>query len=116
MRQSFIIGAIMLFVVINFLGNIADQQALLAQTDSSTNLTQQQTLDSLMKPTIADSNIATVIIKVWDFLKVLGKTLTLWHPALWQGAALYLYLLFFIPIGISFWVVILMSIRGVGSS
>lgn len=106
----------MLFVVINFLGNIADQQGLLAQTDTNTGLTQQQTLDSLMKPTIEDSNIITVAAKVWDFLKVLGKTLTLWHPAFWQGSAIYIYLLFFIPIGISFWVVILMSIRGVGSS
>jgi hypothetical protein len=116
MRQSFIIGAIFLFIVINILGNIADQQALLAQTDSNTGYTQRGTLEQLMKPSITDSGITTFIDKIGDVAILLGKTITLWHPALWQGSGIYIYLLFFVPIGISFWVVLVLTLRGVGSS
>jgi len=116
MRQSFIIGAIFLFIIINLLGNISDKQALLSQTDSKTGYTQRGTLDELMKPSITDSGITTFIDKIGNAAIFLGKMLTLWHPALWQGSAIYLYYLIFVPIGISFWIVLILTLRGVGSS
>lgn len=116
MRQAFIIGAIFLFIVINILGNIADQQSLLAQADSHTGYTQHETLEELRKPDITDTSSGTFIGKMWSYIQLFGKTLTLWHPALWQGAFLYVYIGIFLPIGISFWVVIAFAIRGIGSS
>ena len=116
------IGAIMLWVAINILGNIAQQETLLAQTDPNvTNpqtgeeLTQSETLEQLMKPEMTDVNLVTIFSKIWEFLKLVGKTLTLWHPALWQGSAMYVYFFLIMPIGISFWVVFVMALRGIGS-
>ena len=116
MRQGFIIAAIILWIAVNIAGNFIEKQALLSQTDSETNLTQEETLNALTKPEIQDSNIITVAWKVGNFLLTLGKTLTLYHPALWQGTAGYIYWFLILPIGISFWVVIALAIRGIGSS
>jgi len=116
MRQAFIIFAIALWIVININGNIAEQEAILGQTDTKTGLTQQQTLNALGKPEITDVNIVTIFTKIGDVLFLLGKVFTLYHPALWQGVAIYVYFFVVLPVGISFWVVALMAIRGVGSS
>ena len=121
MRQGFMIAAVMLWVVINMLGNMSEQEALLSQPDPNiTNqegeeMTQEDVLYGLMKPEVSDTNLVTIITKVWDFLKLVGKTITLWHSALWQGSAIFLYFLLIMPIGISFWVVFVMALRGVGS-
>lgn len=116
MRQGFLIGAIILWVAINILGGIAELQSNpLDTTDSKTGLTQQETLEGLRKPEITDANPVTIVSKVWNFLKMLGSVLTLWHPTLWQGSAMYMYFLFILPIGISFWVVLVTILRGVGS-
>lgn len=116
MRQGFIIAAIALWVVINILGNFAAQQAHLAQVDSKTHLTQKETLDALAKPDIQDSNVVVQAWKIGQFLITLGKTITLFHADLWVGTAIYIYYFLVLPIGISFWVVIALAIRGVGSS
>lgn len=116
MRQGFIIAAIALWVAINYLGSIAEKQSLLGQTDTKTGLTQQETLEELRKPEITDVNIVTIFSKIGHYVIYFGKTLTLWHPALWQGSAMYIYFLLIMPIGISFWVTILLVLRGVGSS
>jgi hypothetical protein len=120
MRQGFMIAAVMLWVVINMLGNMAEKEALLSQpdpniTNESGEMTQEDVLYGLMKPEMSDTNLVTIVTKVWDFLKLVGKTITLWHPALWQGSAIYVYFLLIMPIGISFWVVFVMALRGVGS-
>jgi len=115
MRQGFIIGAIMLWVGINLLGSIGEYQTPLAQVDSNTGLTGQQTLEGLTKPEVTDVNIVTIFSKVWDVLKMFGKIITLWHPAIWQGSLMYVYFFVVMPIGISFWVVILLALRGTGS-
>lgn len=126
MRQGFLIGAIVLWVAINILGAFAEMQAPLSQTDpnvtndSGTALTQQGTLDEIGKPSIVTdsgfvSTIVTSVASIGKFIITLGKIFTLWHPALWQGTALYLYYLLILPIGASFWVVIIMDLRGVGS-
>lgn len=116
MRQGFIIAAIVLWVAINYLGSIAEMQPLLGQIDTKTGLTQQQTLEEMRKPEITDVNIITIFSKIGHYAILLGKILTLWHPAIWQGSAMYLYFLLILPIGISFWIILLMALRGVGSS
>lgn len=115
MRQGFIIGAIVLWVAINILGNIAEKQAWLGQTDSETGETQQDTLESLRSPELTDVNVVTIFTKLGEYLTTFGKVLTLWHPALWQGDAIFIYFFAILPIGLSFWVVLLLAIRGVGS-
>ena len=115
MRQGFIIGAIVLWVAINILGSIADMQPMLAQTDTKLGVNQQELMGDLTKPEITDTTF-TFIGKIGGYIVTFGKILTLWHPAIWQGSAIYLYFFIIIPIGISFWIVIVMAIRGVGSS
>ena len=126
MRQGFLIGAIVLWVAINILGSIAEMQPFLSQTDpnvtndSGVPLTQQGTLDEIGKPSIVTdsgfvSTVVTSVTAIGKFLVTLGKIFTLWHPALWQGTALYLYYFLILPIGASFWVVVIMDLRGVGS-
>jgi hypothetical protein len=114
MRQAFLIGAIFLWLGINILGNIADQQALLSQVDAKTGLTQKQTMEELRKPEVTDANMYTIFSKIGKVLITVGKIFTLWHPALWQGWAIYIYY-FVLAIGASFWVVLVLAIRGVGS-
>ncbi len=115
MRQTFVIAAIMLWIAINIMGNFAEQQALLDQEDTKTHMTQQDTLNYLSKPDVLDADV-TFIGKVGSFLLNFGKILTLFHPALWQGTAVYIYYFLILPIGISFWVVFVFMLRGVGSS
>ena len=103
-------------MAINILGNIASQEAILGQTDSETGLTQQETMEALRKPEITDVNMVTIFTKIGNFLVLLGKTFTLWHPAIWQGDAIYIYFLLILPIGLSFWAVVLFGLRGVGST
>ena len=120
MRQGFIIGAILLWIVVNILGSIGEMETMMGQTDDKitgrdgTALTQQQTLDELAQPNLTDSNI-TFIGRVGGYLKLAGRIFALWHPALFQGDAIYIYYVF-LAIGVSFWVVIIFMIRGVGSS
>jgi hypothetical protein len=122
MRQAFIIGAIFLWVAINILGGLSEQQTLLGQTDPDVvgkdgqPLTQYETLGELQEPEITDWNVVTMFVKVGKFLVLVGKAITLWHPALWQGSALYIYAFLIAPIGISFWVIFVMALRGIGSS
>lgn len=122
MRQAFIIGAIILWVAINILGGLAEQQTLLGQTDpkivgkTGEPLTQYELLEELQEPEITDWNVVTMFVKVGKFLILVGKAITLWHPALWQGSALYIYAFLIAPIGISFWVIFVMALRGIGSS
>ena len=115
MRQAFFIGAIVLWVAINILGGIAQMETPLQDEDSYTGLTQEDTLKGLAKPEVTEVNVVTIFTKVWDFLKLAGSILTLYHPALWQGSAMTIYFLLIMPIGISFWAVFLLSLRGVGS-
>jgi hypothetical protein len=116
MRQAFLIGAIMLWVGLNILGGIGELQVPLQQVDSETGLTQEETLSGMQHPEITDVNILTVFTKVWDFLKLVGAVIFLWHPVLWQGSAMYIYYFLILPIGVSFWAVFLMALRGTGSS
>jgi hypothetical protein len=121
MRQGFIIGAIVLWVAINLLANFVQNESLLSQgqdvyDEEGNELTQQQLMEQLQEPAITDLNPVTIITKVGDFLLFLGRAITLYHPALWQGSAIYLYAFLIAPIGISFWVVFVMALRGIGSS
>jgi len=125
MRQAFIIGALVLFGIINILGSMSEMQAPFSQTDDNfigadgEPMTEAQILEQLNKPEIVDTSwiasATTVITKIGDYLLYFGKFISLYHPALWQGDMLFLYLTIILPIGISFWVVLLLSIRGVGS-
>ena len=115
MRQGFVIAAIVLWVAINILGGLAEQQPLLQQTDNKIDMTQEQLLNQLKEPDVLDADV-TFIGKVGSFLINFGKILTLYHPALWEGTASYIYFLLILPIGISFWVVFVFMLRGVGSS
>ena len=120
MRQGFVIGAIILWVIVNILGSIGEMDTMMGQsdpkiTDSDGNaLTQHETLDELTHPNLTDSNI-TFIGRVGHYLTLAGRIFTLYHPALFQGDAIFIYYIF-LAIGISFWVVIIFMIRGVGSS
>jgi hypothetical protein len=121
MRQGFIIGAIILWVAINILANGIQNEALLSQgmdvyDKDNTELTQQGLIGTLQEPEITDFNLVTIFTKVGNFLKLLGRAITLYHPALWQGSAFYIYAFLIAPIGISFWVVFVMALRGIGSS
>jgi hypothetical protein len=121
MRQGFLIGAIILWIAINILGNIADMQPLLGQVDNSRSgqgLTQAEALNSLSQPEITDQSFFSAVIstinKIGSFVGLLGRSFILWHPALWQGDAIYIYY-FFLAIGVSFWVVLVLALRGTGS-
>jgi hypothetical protein len=121
MRQGFLIGAIILWIAINILGNIADMQPLLGQVDNSRSgqgLTQAEALNFLSQPEITDQSFFSAVIstinKIGSFVGLLGRSFILWHPALWQGDAIYIYY-FFLAIGVSFWVVLVLSLRGTGS-
>jgi hypothetical protein len=116
MRQAFIIFAIALWVIINLFGNIAEQETILGQTDTKTGLTQEETLNALTKPDVTDVNLLTIFTKIRDVLFLLGKIFTLYHPALWQNEAMLIYFGLILPVGISFWVIAILAIRGVGSS
>jgi hypothetical protein len=121
MRQTFIIGAIVLWVAINILGNFVQNEALMSQgmdvdDKDGVELTQQGLMGELQEPEITDFSLVTVFTKVGNFLKLLGRAITLYHPALWQGSAFYVYLFLIAPIGVSFWVVFVMALRGIGSS
>lgn len=121
MRQGFLIGCLVLWIIVNILGNIADMQPLLGQADdtkSGQGLTQAETLDSLSQPEITDqsflSTVVSTINKIGSFIGLLGRAFILWHPALWQGDAIYIYY-FFLAIGVSFWIVLVLALRGTGS-
>lgn len=120
MRQAFIIGAIVLWVALNILGSICEMETPLQQTDTGSGLTQQETLEQMGEQGITDQSLVSGATSVWsklgDFIMLFGRILTLWHPALWQGDAMLVYFALILPIGLSFWAVILFGIRGVGSS
>jgi hypothetical protein len=116
MRQGFMIAAVILWVAINILGAISEGLTPLQQTDTKTGLTQQGTLDSLTEPDLRESGRISFATKLGSYLTTAGKIFTLMHPALWQGDAMLIYLFLILPIGISFWVVVVLAIRGVGSA
>ena len=121
MRQAFMIGAIVLWVAINMIANVIQNESLLSQgqdvyDSEGTELDQQGLLQELQEPQITDANPVTIFTRVKDFLLFIGRAITLYHPALWQGATFYLYAFLIVPIGISFWVIFVMALRGIGSS
>ncbi len=121
MRQAFMIGAIVLWVAINIIGSVIEMNVPLMQetevTDDKGNpLTQKGILESAQEPELTDTNIVTMFTKLGSYIKVIGKVLTLYHQSLWQGSTILIYYFIILPIGISFWVVFVMAIRGVGSS
>lgn len=115
MRQAFLIGAIILWVGITMLGSIAEMVTPMQNVDAKTGLTEAETLEEMRKPEMTDANMITVFTKIGSAIMLVGRVIFLWHPALWQGDAIYIYYVF-LAIGISFWYVFLMGIRGVGSS
>lgn len=122
MRQAFMIGAVMLWIFINIIGSVVEMETPLARTEShllnpdGTPMSQSEILQAMEEPVLTDSNFVTMFSKLGDYIKIAGAVLTLYHPALWQGTAQYVYFFLIMPIGISFWVVFVMAIRGVGSS
>ena len=116
MRQAFMIGAIVLWVAINFIGSFVEMAAPLSGYDSKLGKSDIEIMDSASKPEMTDMNVATIFSKIRDTLVLLGKFISLWHDSLWQGTLLYVYYFIILPIGISFWVVLVMALRGTGSS
>lgn len=125
MRQSFIICMVILGVAIQMIGATLEKQPLLGQVDntvqdsSGQGMTQQQTLDSLAKPTISDgfwNSIVSSVTKVGTVFFMLGKIVFFYHDSIWQGFGKYLYYLFILPLTISFWVTVVVMLRGGSSS
>lgn len=110
------IGAIVLWVAINIIGSIVEMSVPLTRYDTEIEKYDYQVLDEARKPEITDINITTMFSKVGDFFMTIGKFLSLWHPSLWQGNTVFVYYFIILPIGISFWVILVMALRGVGSS
>ena len=122
MRQAFMIGVVILWVALNILGAGGEMVTPMSQTDSTMinpatglPMTQNDTVDALMKPNITNANLTTIFTKLGSTLKLFGKVLTLNYPSLWQGSFAYARYIF-LAIGISFWVVFAIAIRGVASS
>lgn len=116
---------VILGVAIQMIGATLEKQPLLGQVDntvqdsSGQGMTQQQTLDSLAKPTISDgfwNSIVSSVTKVGTVFFMLGKIVFFYHDSIWQGFGKYLYYLFILPLTISFWVTVVVMLRGGSSS
>ncbi len=122
MRMAWIIGIISLWVILTIGSNIARQEVLMSQEDPVTGLTQTETMDTLMKPDVTDyqnpfSVLWSAVTKVWDYIKLTIQIALLYYPEVWQGGAMIIYYILFLPIGIAFVAtLVLLVIRGVGSS
>lgn len=101
MQGKWAIGIIALWIILTILSNMMEQSALLGQVDPKTGLTQVGTLQSIMTNPISVNPITSL-----NNLVHLGATVTqiaiLYYPTLWQGSAIFVYLIFFLPIGIGF--------------
>lgn len=126
MRQSFIICMVILGVAIQMIGATLEQQPLLAQVDSKVTdtenpdgMTQQEVLDSLAEPSISDGfweSIVGGVTKIGTVMFMLGKIVFFYHASVWQGFGTYLYYLFILPLTVSFWVTVVVMLRGGSSS
>jgi sterol desaturase/sphingolipid hydroxylase (fatty acid hydroxylase superfamily) len=128
MKQSWLIGIIALWVILTLLSNVAEQSTLMGQVDPTTITaenptgdTQMDTLTQLKSPTFLSSNdwiknpLGT-IKDVIGYILLLFRIILLFYPVIWQGAAIWIYLVFFLPVGIGFIWSIILVIRGTGSS
>ena len=121
MKQSWIVGIVALWVILTLMSNVARQEALMAQIDPVTELTQVETMDTMMKPAGTDIQnpltfTVSIITKVWDYIKIFFQVILLYYPEIWQGGAMIIYYTIFLPVGIAFATTVVMIIRGVGSS
>lgn len=117
---------VILGVAIQMIGATLEQQPLLAQVDNKVinsetgdGMTQQEILDELAEPAISDGfweSIVGSVTKVGSVFFMLGKIVFFYHDSVWQGFGVYLYYLFILPLTISFWVTVVVMLRGGSSS
>jgi hypothetical protein len=107
-----------LWVMLTLLSNIAESSALFGDANVDTGYTQATTLSKLMHPEIinASNPQASVFGNIATYIGLIFGAILLYYPVIWQGAAIFVYLVFFLPVGIGFIWALLTIIRGVGSS
>jgi hypothetical protein len=114
MKQSYVIGIVMLWVMALWLCCVAENNNIIG--NEQTNL-----ISVLLTPQGTDfSNpitaVTSIITDVWQYMKVFLQMAVLWFPDLWHGNWIWVWYVICLPLAIGMIFSIVTILRGVHNS